>query len=71
MSSLDAREEQIQTHLMTNIMTGTDPVYRRLVAMKAVDDQCVKEDNKIDDLIPNGQEVGQPTVLDAIKLTSC
>ena len=70
MSSLDVREEKIQTHLMSKIMTCTDPVYRRLVAMKAVDDQCVKEDNKIDDLIPNGQEVGQPTVLDAINLTS-
>ena len=67
---MDAREEQIQTHLMTKIMTGTDPVYRRLVAMSAVDAQSVIKDSKIDDIIPNGLEVAQPTVLDAINLTS-
>ena len=38
------REEKIQTHLMSKIMTGTDPVYRRLVAMTAVDIQCVSSE---------------------------
>ena len=55
---------------MTKITTGTDPVYRRLVAMKAVDDQSAIKDSKIDDIIPNGLKVAQPTVLDAIILTS-
>ena len=68
--SLDAREEKIQKHLMTKVMTGTDPVYRRLVTMKAVDNQCVKEDSKIDEIIPNELEVGQLTDLDAINSSS-
>ena len=68
--SLDAREEKIQIHLMTKVMTRTDPVYRRLVAMTAVDNQCVKEDSKIDEMIPNELEVGQLTDLDAINSSS-
>ena len=46
------------------------PVYRRLIAMTAVDGQCAKEDSKIDEIIPNELEVGQPTDLDAINSSS-